>query len=383
MKPGVRQINFVSIQEGALSFKLPRHEGVPRKAMKVFYNPEMVFNRDLTILALKAFKFLNQKIEGLKIGLPLAASGVRGFRILLEAREVVDELFLNDKNPNACKVMKQIFKSLKVSNPELKKFEDKTHIYCLEADLFLTTFKPFHYVDIDPFGTPNPYLDVAIKSCNSLLAVTATDTAVLAGAYPKTCKRAYWALPLKNYLKHEAGLRILIRKAQLIGCQYGKALQPVMSYWSKHYYRVFFKIVKSKFLCDKIVSQHLLVDEQLKPVTVEKHVQGYGPLWVGVLNNEEFLKAMLRFAKILNFDKAVKFLNDLLLEASVNSLGFVDVHNVASVEKLSRIPSIESIVQELKARGFKASRTLFSNTGVKTNADEEAVKEVIKKLSNA
>ena len=53
------------------------------------------------------------------------------------------------------------------------------------------------------------------------------------------------------------------------------------------------------------------------------------------------------------------------------------------IEKLSRIPSIESIVQELKARGFKASRTLFNNTGVKTNADEEAVKEVIKKLSNA
>ena len=150
-----------------------------------------------------------------------------------------------------------------------------------------------------------------------------------------------------------------------------------MSYWSKHYYRVFFKIVKSKSLCDKIVSQHLLVDERLKPVTIQKHSQCYGPLWVGVLNNEKFVKAMFKFTKELNFDKAASFLNNLLLEASVNSLGFVDVHNVASVEKLSRIPSIESIVQELKARGFKASRTLFSNTGVKTNADEEAVKEVL------
>ena len=68
----------------------------------------------------------------------------------------------------------------------------------------------FDYIDVDPFGSPNPFLDAAIKRIarDGILAVTATDTAPLCGTYTNACRRKYWAVPLRNELMHEIGIRI-------------------------------------------------------------------------------------------------------------------------------------------------------------------------------
>ena len=88
-------------------------------------------------------------------------------------------------------------------------------------------------------------LDSAIKriSRNGILAVTNTDTAALTGTYPKACIRKYWSMPKRDYMMHETGLRILIRKVQLVGMQYEKALYPIFSYFKDHYFRIFFQCV--------------------------------------------------------------------------------------------------------------------------------------------
>jgi len=117
-----------------------------------------------------------------------------------------------------------------------------------DANLFLLNSTGFDYIDIDPFGTPNPFLDSAVKriSRDGILAVTSTDTAALTGTYPKATLRKYWAYSKKDEMMHETGLRILIRKIQLIAAQYDKALVPIFSYFKDHYYRIFFNSVKGK-----------------------------------------------------------------------------------------------------------------------------------------
>ena len=97
-----------------------------------------------------------------------------------------------------------------------------------DANMFILESSGFDYIDIDPFGSPNFLLDSSVKriSRGGILAVTATDTSALAGSYPDACRRKYWAEPLRSEMMHEAGLRILIRKGQLIGAQFEKALTP-------------------------------------------------------------------------------------------------------------------------------------------------------------
>jgi len=117
-----------------------------------------------------------------------------------------------------------LFSDVKNNKTKNKNFNEKISVYNEDANLFFLNSTGFDYIDIDPFGTSNPYLDSAIKriSRNGILAVTNTDTAALSGTFPKTCMRKYWAMPKRDYMMHETGLRILIRKIQLIGMQYEK-----------------------------------------------------------------------------------------------------------------------------------------------------------------
>jgi tRNA (guanine26-N2/guanine27-N2)-dimethyltransferase len=136
------------------------------KEMDVFYNPVMKFNRDMAVLVLNC-------IPCKKIGLPLEASGIRGIRILAEVK-CKKEVFLNDISPDAVKMMKKNFK--------LNNIKGGFKIFNQDANIFLLENKGFDYIDIDPFGSPNPFLDSALKAIarEGIIAVTATDTAPLA-----------------------------------------------------------------------------------------------------------------------------------------------------------------------------------------------------------
>src|SRR4030043_639061 len=71
--------------------------------------------------------------------------------------------------------------------------------------------KRFDVVDVDPFGSPVPYLDSAIRALrnNSLLAVTATDMAPLCGVHTKACLRKYGGKPLRTENCQEQAGRFL------------------------------------------------------------------------------------------------------------------------------------------------------------------------------
>src|SRR3989338_4814719 len=243
------------------------------KKLEIFYNPVMKFNRDCSVLLLNALSEINknpkednqkdckenlqedikEKSKNMLIAMPLAGSGIRGLRFLKELKKgIIDEIHFNDYKEDFTGMMK---KNLKLN--KLKK-NKKIVIHNTDANLFLLNSSGFDYIDIDPFGTPNPFLDSAVKriSRGGIIAVTATDTSALAGTYPLATKRKYFATPMLNYLMHELGLRILVRKVKMIGGQYDKALLPIFSYAKDHYYRIFFKCEKGKTRVDKILAKH-------------------------------------------------------------------------------------------------------------------------------
>ena len=213
------------IKEGSAEIYIPKEKKISKK-LPVFYNPVMKLNRDITMLLLQQFPNLN-------ICDPLAATGVRSIRFAKELK--YKSIIANDISKKAFSLIKKNMKLNKV----------KIEIKNKDANIWLLESKGFDFIDLDVFGSPNFILDSAIRriSRQGILAVTATDTAALPGTYPRATLRKYWATPKKDAMMHKTGLRILIRKIQLIGTQYDKALIPIFSYFKNHYFRVFLKFV--------------------------------------------------------------------------------------------------------------------------------------------
>ena len=360
--------------------------------MPAFYNPAMRENRDISLLVIKT---LLKKSKNMNILFPMAATGVRGIRLFnilsKEEREKIN-IWMNDYKREAYNIMKKNLRLNKIPFKEGELFEEGIIITNMDANLLMQQ-QSFDYIDIDPFGSPNPFLDVAIKSVRhkGILAVTSTDTAPLAGTYPKACQRKYWAIPIRNFLKHESAIRILIRKVQLIGMQYGIALIPLLSYYHRHYYRVFFRVFRSKSRVKDIMGlhKHVLIcsgeksseeDEkdiyQFKlPFSTEEYL--FGPLWLGFLKDNSFIENLKKIVDEINLyyaykseisKKTLKILDSLLNELDLPF--FYDLAFLSKKGFFSRIPSMKEIFDIARKNNIILSRTVYSPTGIKVSFED-------------
>ena len=367
---------MTKITEHSITINATLPKGDVHAKMPVFYNPLMVSNRNISILLINSIITTN-----LNIALPLAGSGIRGLRFLKELnQEKINHLWFNDKKDTFPDTIKNNLKQNKLKKTNIS-------ITTEDAPLFLlnqinSKKKPDHfcgyfdYIDLDPFGTPNPFLAAAVNRLprKGILAITATDTAALTGTYAKVTKRKYWATPMRNYLMHEIGLRILIRKIQLLGVQFDKALTPILAYHKDHYFRIFLQQSKGKVKCDKILKQHqylLLNSKTLEFKTSKfnqekKFTEFAGPLWIGQLKDQKIINKM---CKNNPFPEEQKFLNIIKQEKDI--VGFYDLHALAKKYK-KEPPKIDITLTKLNA-----TRTHFSKTGVKTT---KSIKDVIKLL---
>ncbi len=359
------------ILESTIHLEVEPPAGDVHAGMEVFYNPVMASNRNISILLLNSVENIQMNICD-----PLAGSGIRSLRFLKELKKSkIKQLYANDMKEN----FKEVF-NLGLKLNKLKLDKNKLSLFSKDANLFLQEHIGFDYIDIDPFGSPNPFLALAVAriSRRGIIAFTATDTAALTGTYPKVTRRKYWAEPLRNYLMHEIGLRILIRKVQLQGVQFDKALVPILSYSKDHYFRAYFRNEKGKEKCDELLKQHqyfLYCNNCLSFKTSvynkEKCSCGTefvfaGPLWIGKLSDEKLLEKMVENNP---FPEEQKFLELLLGEAKVNQVGFYDLHEIA--RKLKMDPP----KMELALKKLKGVRTHFLMTGVKS---ERTITEITK-----
>lgn len=63
----------------------------------------------------------------------------------------------------------------------------------------------FSIIDLDPYGSPTPFMDSAIQSISDggLLMITSTDMAVLCGNHGEACFAKYGSYPVKAKFCHE------------------------------------------------------------------------------------------------------------------------------------------------------------------------------------
>ncbi len=357
-------MSYKKIKEGAVELFVPQAEKVDSK-MPVFYNPVMQLNRDITVLVLSASVRLGLLKDGFEALDLLSGTGVKGLRILKECKSI-GSVTLNDLNPKAAKLINR--------NAELNKSKKKAKVTNKPANLLLQELKSYHFIDVDPFGSPVTFLDDAIKRLkpHGILGVTATDTSVLCGAYPSTCLRRYGSITSKCPQVHEIGLRILIKKIQEIGAQYDVALTPIFSHSSNHYLRA--------FLVKDIGAKK--TDEVVKRFGIFRKA---GPLWGGALWDVDLVKKMVRSANecaettnkgkksgMLLGKEACKLVRVIWKESEINVIGFHDLHSMG----LKAIPKIDDVIAALLKKGFLATRTHFKNTGIRTDAGYDTVKAI-------
>ena len=60
--------------------------------------------------------------------------------------------------------------------------------------------KRYNVIDVDPYGSPTRFLDSAVRALKNggLIALTATDMAVLCGVKALVCTRKYFGKPLRT-----------------------------------------------------------------------------------------------------------------------------------------------------------------------------------------
>ena len=174
------------------------------------------FNRDLTIAVIQNFIDTKpsekngeiKEIGGVKVLEGLAASGLRSIRFAKELTGV-KKIVANDWSRQAVESIER--------NAHHNNVRDLVEPHNGDAALLMYQHKAtkdrFDVIDLDPYGSPTPFLDGALQAVTDggLLCVTATDMAVLCGNSPETCHTKYGAIALKTKSCHEFAVRILLQ----------------------------------------------------------------------------------------------------------------------------------------------------------------------------
>jgi tRNA (guanine26-N2/guanine27-N2)-dimethyltransferase len=255
-------------------------------------------------------------------------------------------------------------------------------------------------VDIDPFGTPSPFIESATISAKAggMLCVTATDTSALCGTYKEPCIRKYGSMPLKTEYCHENGLRILAGFIARTSAKYKKFIELKFAHSTEHYLRLYLTLGKGAkktdlslknigyiVHCPKCLYRRLIygITPQIPsecPQCGETFQVG-GPLWLGKLFDTDFIVKMMEILPSIPIKKdkeAIKLLTRCY-EESKGPATFYDLHKISKKLKISA-PPLNEVLNKLKEEEYFASRTHIKPTGIKTDAPLETVEEIIYNL---
>ena len=338
---------MIEHQEGNVNFKanLSGKDKGPGKKKGVFYNPSMKFSRDLNVELAKKLNFDGLFLDG------MAASGIRGIRLAIECNYNVEYC---DTSKLAVEAIKN---NLELNNLESKVFHDDLQNLVKE--------RQYDWIDVDPFGTPAPYLESIIENVNDggILGIAATDTAVLCGAKPSICFKRYGAYSMKRVAAKEVGIRILLGRIQTLATRYRRSIEPILSYSEGHHLRVFVKVIGMRSIDLKWLNQEMeILDSEA--------VDSAGPIWTEKIINSDLVPEDCE-------GYLGKFFEVLRKEAE-GPPGLFDINDLAKSAQIGQTPKKLKIVKCLEKEGFFASTSIFSPIGIKTNAPHEIRMRAIK-----
>lgn len=362
--------------EGTTRFLVPvteKDSQFPPSAAAVFFNPAMELSRDATVLLLSILR-PSEYLDA------MGATGARGLRA---ANEAGVKAVINDRHPEAVALIRR--------NAEM--LGPGCEVTAQDVNALMSS-RRFDAIDLDPFGSPAPFIDSAIRAARRFLLVTATDTAPLCGAHTRAGMRRYFSRPINSDWHAEAALRNLLGFVVRETVKYDRGIEPLFCFARRHYVRLHLKIVQGVAAADRTIGRIGYVMECRRcPARLESHgllpprldcpvcgtpMEAGGPLWLGPLNDRALLETMQsRLGGMrLNSSGALSSLLRLC-EEELEIPYHYDYHVLAKYLGLPP-PPLDLLIGSLKKRGFRASRAHYSGTAMKTDAP---LAEILKEIS--
>jgi|TARA_B110000211_G_scaffold224787_1_gene276206 tRNA(guanine-26,N2-N2) methyltransferase len=396
----------------------------------VFYNPAMSRSRTRSVLLMQYAIENNLLGNGVIYAVDgLSASGLRARRWLNElpsesAKRIRATMI--DMDPVALEW------ALK-NHEEYPPNHNQGELRAVNGDLRSAILSQgWHWVDIDPYGSPVPFIDTAIQSIarKGILEVSATDTAALTGSSKNALLRRYGARVRNDGLAHDSALRVLLATVGRSAARHERSIEPLMSVWDSHHLRVSVRVIRSIENANKIEEQigwrinsptleevRESIDYGLQPETSleilpmdcflplsyslkrdDRRISG--PLWIGNMGKKEVLAFMTEdraatlcapnpdeidqlgwSEKEFEYErrrilKSVKNISD---EANgIETSHHILVDQLSSWLEIGSPPSPKKLVEVLRQTGHQAS---LANYGKKPSIRTDAPWDVIVKLS--
>lgn len=358
----------------------------------VFYNPVMEFNRDLTVLAFQAYqRAANREIT---ICEPLTGTGIRGIRYAAEIQGV-KTVTSSDINQRSAKLAEH--------NIVLNGLQERVTVEHKDANRILSDHsaphKRFDIIDIDPFGTPVPYLDSAIRALRNkgLLATTATDMAPLCGVHQKACIRKYGGKPMRAEYCQELAIRLLAGCIATVAAKHEIGIRIIFSHCSDHYIRVYAEIgygaqkadeslktlgyVLHCFKCLHRETASKPFSSSLQCPQCSTKMEYAGPLWLGKILDRQFIELMQNENAHMAFRNGAKIAKLLALtKDEADTPPTYHVLDQVSQNLGLPVPSVATFLQTLRDNGYLAVPTHFNSRGVRTDASTMEVQRLMRKL---
>jgi len=342
------------VREGSAEIEVPavaRRTGPGTRGPLPFYNPTMAINRDMTVALAAAVPAAGPHLDG------LAATGVAGIRVALEAS--VAQVVLNDANPRSVELARR--------NAARNGVSARIEHRRLQA---LLAEERFGLVDVDPFGSPVPFVDAAVPSVRGggCLAVTATDVGTLGGVHPPPALRRYDLRVARTGAVPEVAVRALLGVIVRAAARYDRGARPVCAFAAEHFVRAIVCLRAGASAADEALSHlgSLVPADPWGLVPPRPETPALGPLWLGPLGDADVLRAMEDHAPSARSGRLLTALRD---ELPLPPL-YVRLDELARAASVPP-PPLGRFLDELRSRGFLAVRTHFSPIGVKSDAPPE------------
>lgn len=374
--------------------KYRRPDGVYEPAWSpVFYNPAATFSRDFSVLAVSLLDPRDAVVLD-----ALAGTGVRALRYCAEV-DGVARCIANDIDRRAYELI--------VKNVALNGLEGRVTALNDDANVVMYSLKrsgeKLDVIDVDPYGSPAPYLRAASWTVKNggCLGITATDIASLSGARPWAGSRRYWCQLTPTDVPKIIALRVLVGYAARVAAELDRFVEPLTYSMGAHFVRVFYAVKRGATAADAMLSKSLgymkycgacgfreftLSIEERSCGVCGGRLDYVGPLWIGRLVSREFAgKAVERlpsFSYMSSADKLSRLFECQLAEAESEVSVPYDVVQMSSRLRLSA-PKVGRVIDCLKSLGYRATRIFGVATAVGTDAPYEDFVRCVKRSAGA
>ncbi len=368
----------MELTEGGLTIEVeqPRDGTSEGSGDGVFFNPTMELNRDITVAVLRAYQEREPRVSTYLDA--MAASGIRGVRAANEGYDVT----CCDIDSEAVDLARE---NLARNDLDGTAVERNVNAFLHES--------MFDVVDLDPFGTPIPFVDAAFANTRNLVCVTATDTAPLCGAHKQSGIRKYSTVPQNTDYHPEMGLRTLLSALIRTAARYDVAAQPICSHVSRHYARTYLELDHRATAADSLLEKLGFV-HHCEDCLARRHEFGHhpqsvpetcpacgsnrlltaGPLWLGPVAEREFVSSVRRqlSAEMGTASRADRLLSTI--ETELDTPTHYDQHRLC---KQWGVPAnaMDEFIADLTDAGYEASQAHYSGTAFKTDATIEEIRE--------